>query len=328
MAKTHSLLVAPVPVDVPCVGIDVAKDKLDTGIDTTGELLLHANDAAGIAQLIAYLQPLQPRFIVVEATGGYETNLVTALALAGLPVCLVAPRRIRAFAKGLGLLAKTDRLDAQVLARYGREARPRLYQLTSSEQRELEALLTRRAQLIEMLVAERNRLDTAPKVIQPQLHKHIKWLEQHITAADSDLHKRLRAAPLWQRQDEIVQSVPGVGPVLSLTLLAHLPELGTLSHKRIAALVGVAPVPDDSNKRTGKRHISGGRRVVRSVLYMATLAAIRCNPVLKTLYQKLRAAGKCAKVALTACARRLLVILNAMVRNQTPWQPKIMATAA
>lgn len=165
MPKNKSLLVAPVPVDVPCVGIDVAKDKLDTGIDTTGELLVHANDAAGIAQLIAYLQPLQPRFIVVEATGGYETNLVTALALAGLPVCLVAPRRVRAFAKGIGILAKTDRLEAQVLARYGREARPILYQLSSAETRALEALLTRRSQLIEMLVAEQNRLGTAPQVI-------------------------------------------------------------------------------------------------------------------------------------------------------------------
>lgn len=328
MSKANSLLVAPVPVDVPCVGIDVAKDKLDIALDSTAELLVYTNDAAGIAQLIAHLQPLQPRFIVVEATGGYETNLVTALALAGLPVCLVAPRRIRAFAKGLGILAKTDRLDAQVLARYGREARPRLYQLTSSEQRALEALLTRRAQLIEMWVAERNRLGTAPKVIQPQLQKHIKWLEQHISAADTDLHKRLRATPLWQRQDEVVQSVPGVGPVLSLTLLAHLPELGQLSHKRIAALVGVAPFADDSNKRKGKRHITGGRRVVRSVLYMATLAATRCNPVLKAFYQKLCAAGKCAKVAITACARRLLTILNAMVRDNAPWHPNIMATAS
>ncbi|HEX4949668.1 MAG TPA: IS110 family transposase [Blastocatellia bacterium] len=328
MSHANSLLVAPVPVDVPCVGIDVAKDKLDTAIDTTGTLLVHANDAAGIAQLIAHLQPLQPHFIVVEATGGDETNLVTALALAGLPVCLVAPRRIRAFAKGLGILAKTDTLDAQVLARYGRDARPRLYQLTSTEQRELEALLTRRAQLIEMFVAERNRLATAPKVVQPQVQKHIQWLEQHITAADTDLQKRLRATPLWQRQDEIVQSVPGVGPVLSLTLLAHLPELGQLSHKRISALVGVAPFAADSNKRAGKRHITGGRRVVRSVLYMATLAATRCNPVLKAFYQKLRAAGKCPKVALTACARRLLTILNAMVRNNTPWNPKKMATAS
>ena len=328
MPKINSLLVAPVPVDVACVGIDVAKDKLDTAIDTTGTLLVHANTPDGIAQLIATLQPLQPRFIVVEATGGYETNLVTALALAGLPVCLVAPRRIRAFAKGLGILAKTDTLDAQVLARYGREARPRLYQLTSTEQRELEALLTRRAQLIEMLVAERNRLGTAPKVIQPQLHKHIQWLEQHITAADTDLQKRLRVTPLWQQQDEIVQSVPGVGPVLSLTLLAHLPELGQLSHKRIAALVGVAPFADDSNKRAGKRHITGGRRVVRSVLYMATLAATRCNPVLKAFYQKLGAAGKCPKVAITACARRLLTILNAMVRNKTPWHPNHAATTS
>lgn len=328
MSTPKSFLVAPVPVDIPCVGIDVAKDKLDTAIDTTGELFVHANDATGMARLIATLQPLQPRFIVVEATGGYETELVTALALAGLPVCLVAPRRIRAFARGLGILAKTDRLDAQVLARYGREARPRLYQLSSAEQRELEALLTRRAQLIEMLVAERNRLGTAPRVIQPQLQKHIKWLEQHITAADTDLHQRLRATPLWQRQDEIVQSAPGVGPVLSLTLLAHLPELGQLSHKRIAALVGVAPLADDSNKRAGKRHITGGRRVVRSVLYMATLAAIRCNPVIKACYQKLCAAGKCPKVAITACARRLLTILNAMVRDNAPWNPKIMATAS
>lgn len=328
MSKPNSLLVPPVPVDVPCIGIDVAKDKLDIAIDSTGELWLHPHDETGIAQLIARLLPLQPRFIVVEATGGYETKLVTALALAGLPVCLVAPQRIRAFAKSLGLRAKTDTLDAQVLARYGREVRPRLYQLTSQETQELEALLTRRAQLVEMLVAERNRLHTAPKVLHAPLQKHIKWLAQQITATDTDLQKRLRATPLWQRQDEVVQSVPGVGPVLSLTLLARLPELGHLSHKRIAALVGVAPFADDSNKRTGKRHISGGREVVRSVLYMATLAATRCNPVLKAFYQKLCAAGKCPKVALTACARRLLVILNAMVRDNTPWNPKIVATAS
>lgn len=322
MSKKTLPLVAPVAVDVPCVGIDVAKDKLDTAVDTTGTLLWHENNAAGIAQLVAQLQSLRPAFIVVEATGGYETELVLALALVGLPVCLVAPKRVRAFAKGLGILAKTDTLDAQVLARYGREARPPLYQLASAETRELEALLTRRKQLIEMLVAEQNRLQTAPKVLHSHLQEHIAWLQEKIAQSDADLQQRLQATPLWQQRDQLVQSVPGVGPVLSLTLLAHLPELGQLSHKRIAALVGLAPFARDSSKHKGKRHISGGRSVVRSVLYMATLAAIRWNPPLKAFYEKLCAAGKCFKVAITACARRLLTILNAMVRTNTPWSLK------
>ena len=305
------------------VGIDVAKDTLDIFAEKNHQSWSCKNEPRQWAALIRRLQVLAPKRIIVEASGGYETNLVVALAQAGLPVCLVNPKRVRDFAKGIGQLAKTDQLDARVLAFFGRVVAPPLYALETKEQQELAALTQRRRQLLEMLTSEQNRLQTAPPLIAKSLHQHIKWLEKQLARADEDLRRKLRETDLWRRQDELLQSVPGVGPVLAATCLAFLPELGRLTRGQIAALVGVAPYPDQSGPRDGKRHIYGGRADVRRVLYMATLAAARWNPVIKECYQRLRAAGKAAKVAYIACARKLLTILNAIVRDEVGWQQQV-----
>jgi transposase len=310
------------------VGIDVSKDSLDIFIDSSAEEYRIANQATDIAALVEKLKLIAPDYIIVEASGGFETALVSALATGGLPVCRVSPQRVRSFARAIGLLAKTDRLDARLLARYGRECRPPRSRLTDRETAELEALLQRRRQLIEMHVAEKNRLETAPAVVVKQLKEHLRWLEKRITDSDRELRQRLTKTALWREQDEIVQSVPGVGPVMSLTLLACLPELGSLNRKQIAALVGVAPFARDSGRRRSRRHTAGGRSSVRTVLYMATLSAIRFNPVLKQVYQRLRSNGKVSKVAITACARKLLTVLNAMVRDKTRWQAQRTAQTA
>ena len=302
-----------------CVGIDVAKASLDIFAENNNQTWSVKNEPKQFAALIRRLQALAPKRIIVEASGGYETNLVVALASAGLPVCLVNPKRVRDFAKGVGQLAKTDQLDARVLAFFGRVVAPPLYALETKEQQELAALTQRRRQLLEMLVSEQNRLETAPPLIVKSLHQHIQWLEKQIAAADEDLRQKLRETEIWRRQDELLQSVPGVGPVLSATCLALLPELGRLTRGEIAALVGLAPYPDQSGPRDGKRHIYGGRADVRRVLYMATLAAARWNPVIKECYQRLRA----AKVAYIACARKLLTILNAMMRDEVGWQQNV-----
>ena len=305
------------------VGIDVAKASLDIFAENTNQTWSVKNEPKQFAALIKRLQALAPQRIIVEASGGYETNLVVALASAGLPVCLVNPKRVRDFAKGIGQLAKTDQLDARVLAFFGRVVAPPLYALETKEQQELAALTQRRRQLLEMLVSEQNRLETAPPLIVKSLRQHIQWLEKQIASADEDLRQKLRETEIWRRQDELLQSVPGVGPVLAATCLAFLPELGRLTRGEIAALVGLAPYPDQSGPRDGKRHIYGGRADVRRVLYMATLAAARWNPVIKEYYQRLRAAGKAAKVAFIACARKLLTILNAMMRDEVGWQQKV-----
>jgi transposase len=304
------------------VGIDVAKDSLDIFVDSSAEIFQVANQASEIATVVERLKAVAPDYIVVEASGGFEAALVTALATGGLPVCRVSPQRIRSFARAIGLLAKTDRLDARLLARYGRECRPPLSRLTDGETAELEAFLQRRRQLIEMHVAEKNRLETAPSVVVKQLKEHLRWLEKRIADSDKELRQRISRTALWREQDELVQSVPGVGPVMSLTLLACLPELGRLNRKQIASLVGVAPFARDSGRRRGRRHTAGGRSSVRTVLYMATLSAVRFNPVLKQFYEKLKAGGKVSKVAITACSRKLLTILNAMVRDKTKWEAK------
>ena len=301
------------------VGIDVSKDSLDLFIDSSAEVFRVKNRADEIAALVERLRTVVPDYIVVEASGGFESALVTALATAGLAVCRVSPQRVRSFARALGELAKTDRLDACLLARYGRDCRPPVSRLSDAETAELEALMQRRRQLVEMHVAEQNRLGTAPRVVARQLREHLRWLEKRIDDSDKELRRRLAETPVWRGQDGLVRTVPGVGPVMSLTLLASLPELGRLTRKQIAALVGVAPYARDSGRRRGRRHTAGGRRAVRTVLYMATLAAVRFNPVLKRFYERLKSAGKVSKVAIIACSRKLLTILNAMVRDRTRW---------
>jgi transposase len=302
------------------VGIDVSKAVLDIFIDSSAEAFQLTNQSDEMATLVERLKAVAPDYIVIEASGGFESAIVTALATSGLPVCRVSPQRVRSFARAIGLLAKTDRLDARLLARYGRECRPPRSRLTDVETAQLEALLQRRRQLIEMHVAEKNRLKTAPSVVVKQLKEHLRWLEKRIADSDTELRQRLSRTALWREQDAIVQSVPGVGPVMSLTLLACLPELGSLNRKQIAALVGVAPFARDSGRRRGRRHTAGGRGSVRTVLYMATLSAVRFNPVLKQFYEKLKAGGKVSKVAITACSRKLLTILNAMVRDKSKWE--------
>jgi transposase len=303
------------------IGIDVAKAQLEFACRPGGEIGTVPNEEGGIRELVARCQGLTPTLIVLEATGGYEAAVVAALATAGLPIVVANPRQVRDFAKATGQLAKTDAIDAQVLALFAERVRPEPRPLPDEAAQALEALLTRRRQLVEMLTAERNRLLIARPAVRRDLQQHIRFLERRLREADDDLHTAVKASPLWRVKDDLLQSVPGVGRVVSLTLLAELPELGRLSHKEIAALVGVAPLNRDSGTLRGKRLVYGGRAPVRAVLYMAALVASKCNPVIRTFYLRLRAAGKPAKVALTACMRKLLVILNAMARSGRAWQP-------
>jgi len=269
--------------------------------------------------LVARLDQLRPALVVLEATGGMELPLVGALAAAGLPVVVINPRQAREFAKATGRLAKTDAIDAQVLAHFAEAVRPRLRPLADAAAQELSALMTRRRQLIEMLTAERNRLRTAAPAVRPDIQEHIRWLERRLADLDGDLSQTIRSSDIWREKDDLLQSAPGVGPVVSTTLLADLPELGALNRKEIAALVGVAPLNRDSGTLRGRRTVWGGRSKVRSALYMATLVATQRNPVIRIFYQRLLSAGKPKKVALTACMRKLLTILNAMIRSRTPW---------
>jgi transposase len=274
-----------------------------------------------VATLVARLTALTPTLIVLEATGGLEGPCVGALAAAGLPVVVVNPRQVRDFAKATGRLAKTDTLDAAVLAHFAAAVRPSLRPLPDAATQGLAARVTRRRQLVGMLTAERNRLSCAPSVLRKELQAHLRWLERRITALDTDLTQAIRTSPVWRAQEDLLRSAPGVGPVVARTLLAQLPELGTLSHKPLAALVGVAPLNRDSGLFRGRRRIWGGRAAVRAVLYMGALAAVRHNPVLRVFYQRLRAAGKLPKVALTACMHKLLTILNALLKHQRRWDP-------
>jgi transposase len=300
------------------VGIDVAKAALDVFIGSAGTAFTVANDEVGIRDLVRQLVPAD--FVILEATGGLETPVASALAAAGIAVALVNPRQVRDFARATGRLAKTDRLDAEVLARFGEAVRPAARPLADEHAQALEALVTRRRQLVEMLTAEKNRRARAPKVLHRNIDEHIRWLEKRLSVFDDELGELIRSTPLWRERDELLRSVPGVGKVLSSTLLAQLPELGMLNRKQIAALAGLAPFNRDSGSMRGSRCIWGGRAQVRRVLYMATVAGVRSNPTIRTFYLRLRTNGKHAKPALIACMRKFLVILNAMLHDKTHWQ--------
>jgi len=303
------------------IGIDVSKQLLEVAVHESNFRYRCPNRSSAFTELVAELIALRPARIVVEATGGLEKPLVAALHAAGLPIVVVNPRQVRAFAKAIGQLAKTDRLDAALLAHFAAALKPPLRPLKSKEEQELEALLGRRGQLVEMLVAEKNRRHSATsEAVRQTIKEHIDWLADRIAELDEQLQARLLSSAVWQNNDAILQSVPGIGPVVSFSLLADLPELGALNRQRISKLVGVAPLNCDSGQQRGVRHIFGGRARVRSMLYMAALTALRFNPVIKAFYQRLVAKGKPHKVALTACMRKLLSIVNLMVRNQTSWK--------
>ena len=309
------------------VGVDVAKAELVVACRPEGAAWTASNDAGGIAATVARLTSLEPRLIVLEATGGYERAMVAALAVAGLPAVVVNPRQVRDFAKATGQLAKTDDLDADLLALFADRVRPTPRSLPDAVVQQLDALMTRRRQLLDMLTAERNRLEHAVGPIRRSLVDHIRWLERRVAAVDRDLDDTIARSPVWRAKEDLLRSVPGVGPVVSRTLLADVPELGHLNRKQIAALVGVAPLARDSGTLRGKRIVWGGRAPVRAVLYMGALVATRRNPVIRAFYRRLLAAGKPKKVALIACMRKLLTILNAMMRTSTTWQHNAEATA-
>ena len=304
-------------------GLDVSKDHLDLHVRPAGAAARFANDDAGIAALVARLAAAAPDRVVVEATGGYEAPAVAALAAAGLPVVVVNPRQARDFARATGRLAKTDALDAAALAAFAEAIRPPVRPLPDADARALAALVARRRQLVEMRTAEQNRLGLAAPGVARSIRDHIRWLDRQLDRAGRELAAAVEASPVWRAKDDLLRGVPGVGPVVARTLLADLPELGALTGKQIAALVGLAPVARDSGTRRGQRSIAGGRASVRSVLYLAALSAARFNPALRAVRDRLRAAGKAAKVVLVAVARKLLVLLNAMLRDGLPWNPNL-----
>ncbi len=301
------------------VGIDVSKDKLDVAVLPNNQNWSLGNNEADILLLVERLKQLHPTLIVLEATGGLETLVAVSLSVAGLPVAVVNPLQARNFAKATGRFAKTDTIDAKGLAFFAERIRPEPRPLKDQELQELTASLTRRNQLVTILTAEKNRLSAAPATIRKDIQEHIDWLENRIKESNGTLMKLIQKSPIWREKDVLLQSIPGIGPVISVSFLSGLPELGVLDRKQIAALVGVAPLNCDSGKFRGRRVIWGGRADVRSVLYMGTLSAIRFNPVIEAFYKRLIAAGKKPKVAITACMRKLLTIANAMIKNSTPW---------
>ena len=303
-----------------CVGVDVAKSTLDVAVSDSGETRQFANDDEGISQAARYIASLKPARVIIEATGSLEMPLAAALQADNLPVVVINPRQVRDFARATGILAKTDSIDARLLALFGVRIKPEIRLLPGRNAREMHNLLTRRRQLIEMLTAERNRLLQAGDSLRPGIEIHIKWLEEAIFAINEDLDRQIRSSPSWLEKDHLLKSVPGVGEVVSTTLLIELPELGMLNRRKIAALVGVAPLNRDSGTMRGKRTVWGGRAKLRAVLYMAALVGVRRNPVMAAFYEHLLKAGKAKKVALVACMRKLLTILNAMVRSKTVWQ--------
>jgi transposase len=302
------------------VGIDVAKDTLEVAVSASEQYVL-SNDEVGLSELVQRLGELKPERIVREATGGYEQAAVASLGLAGLPVIVVNARQVRDFAKALGRMAKTDALDAEVLRMFAERVKPAYRPLPEAHSRELEALVKRRRQILEMVVAERLRLAQAPAVVRRDIRAHITWLVKRLKDTDGQLSQALRASPLWREQEQLLRPVQGVGPVLLTSLCAGLPELGRLGRREISAWVGVAPLNCDSGRFKGKRHCWGGRADIRAVLYMAVLSARRFNPVIKAFYERLIAKGKAYKVAMTACMRKLLSILNAIVRDRSVWNP-------
>ena len=309
------------------VGIDVSKVRLDMAMRPAGEPLSVPYDAQGISTVIARLSQISPTRIVVEATGGLERPLLRALVDAALPVIVANPRQVRDFAKATGQLAKTDALDAQVLARFAEVIQPTVRPLPDPQAQELAALLARRRHVLAMQRAEQNRLDRAPARVQKRIEAHLRWLNAELARQDEELDDLIQQSPMWRERENLLQSVPGIGPVMSRTVLAELPELGRLNRKQIAALVGVAPFNRDSGRLRGRRTIWGGRAPVRTALYLAALVATRWNPVIRGFSQRLRAAGKAPKVALVAAMRKLLTILNAMMHHRTPWRPVLMKGA-
>ncbi|MBI4236151.1 MAG: IS110 family transposase [Chloroflexi bacterium] len=306
------------------IGIDVSKAHLDVAMLPSGQAWQEHNDDEGIVRLAERITAVAPTLVVLEATGGLEMPAACALGLEDLPVAVVNPRQVRDLAKSLGLLAKTDTLEAQGIAQFAQRVQPVPRPLPDAQAQELSALLTRRRQLIQMRTAEAQRLSrSVVPALRREIQEHLTWLQEHLRQLDDDLGTRLRESPLWREKEDLLRGVPGGGPVLSVTLLAELPELGHLDRKQIAALVGVAPVNHDSGRRTGQRHIRGGRASVRSALYMATIASIRCNPVIRSFYQRLCAQGKPKKVALVASMHKFLIILNALLSHQTPWNPHV-----
>lgn len=303
------------------VGIDVAKARLDGFELPSGTRWERPNTVAGIEELVEALGGQAVELIVLEATGGLELGLAAALAAANLPVAVVNARQVRAYARAMGRLAKTDRLDAEVLAEFAQAVRPAVRPVKAEQAQALSALVSRRQQLLQMLVAEKARLSTAIPAVRRDLQAHIRWLEQRIGDTDGELQRMVRESPLWRAKEDLLSGVPGVGRVTALTLMSELPELGQLNRRQVAALVGVAPLNRDSGTMRGRRVTWGGRERVRKVLFMAILSACRYNPVLRALYGRLIAAGKPKKVAMVACMRKLLTILNAMLRDNRPWQP-------
>lgn len=302
------------------IGVDVSKATLDVAVFETGLAFTVANDLPAVVMLIEKLQTFAPERIVLEASGGCEQALLLAAYEAGLPVVMIEPAKARQFARSIGLLAKTDRLDAMLLARFAATIQPALRPLSDAATRELAQWLQRRRQLVDMLAAEKNRLHHADGAVARDIKQSIGWLEKRLAQLDRALRQRIDQSLVWREKHALLTSVPGVGDVLAFTLLAELPELGALSGKAVTALCGVAPFNRDSGTWRGQRHIIGGRKAVRTALYMATVSALRCNPIIKTFYDRLRANGKPAKVALTACMHKLLLRLNAMMRTHTPWQ--------
>ena len=301
------------------VGIDVSKMTLDVMILGGGEYCTFSNDRKGIRELRKRMDSLRPRLIVMEATGGFERELAIELVLAGLAVAVVNPRQVRDFAKAMGRLAKTDKVDAGTIALFAERVRPEPRGVPEKEVRELDALMTRRGQLVEMVTAEKNRMAMAPPAMRPSIREHVLWMERQLKDIEGELDQVIAESPIWRAREDLLTSMPGIGSVVAKTLIARLPELGYVSAKRSAALVGVAPFARDSGTWKGKRAIWGGRADVRAMLYMATLSAIRCNPVIRAHYDQLVARGKLAKVAMVACMRRILTILDAMLRKSQPW---------
>jgi len=310
----------------PFVGIDVSKETLEVVIGSEGELWSVPYNRRGLRKMIRRLRAAKPALVVMEATGGYERKVLEGLGAEGLPVARVNPRRVRSFARATGLLAKADHLDARVLARFGEAVKPRPYIPPPKEQQVLQSLVRRREQLLKMRTAEISRLDTAPDCIREQIKEHIRWLGGEIERIEKEIDGWIDRIPEWKGKVEIAETFQGVGRVTAVTLIAEVPELGQVNRKEIASLTGYAPMNNESGRRRGKRRIKGGRPRIRSVLYMATLAAIRHNPVIRRRYHELLARGKEKKVALIACARYLLVILNAMIRDHQPWNPSLCAT--
>ena len=312
-------------IKVDYVGIDVSKSRLDIALGENGEVWHVRNDGEGFEILVKKLEEIEPKMIVIESTGGYERPVMYAMGNAGLPVAQVNPRRVREFAKAIGLLAKTDKIDARLLARFGRDAKPNLTNLPTEEEQYLSELLSRRRQILDMITAENNRLPTASPAMQKQIEEHIVWLEKSLKDLDKDIDNFNRQDQTRDEKGKLIQSIKGVGRITAATIIADLPEIGKVKDKKISALVGVAPFNNDSGRMRGRRRVKGGRPEVRKVLYMSAVSAVQWNPYIKDYYNALLSRGKLKKVALVACMHKILIILNAMVRDGTPYHMPSMS---